>query len=67
MKETRIKEEYTRVKELFAEIEEKQKMFLDDIILIYAKIKVELEELEEIKKESGVIKVHPTDFSKQKE
>lgn len=67
MENERFKKEFNKIKSLFEDLEEKQKEFLDDAITEYVKIKIELQDLYEIEKKSGVIKIHPTDPSKQKE
>lgn len=62
-----IVKEYERIKSLFDGTDEKQMALIDGAIWECARLRVELNELHEIKKESGILKVHPTQPSLQKE
>jgi hypothetical protein len=59
--------EYERIKALFAGVDEKQLQLVDGAILECARLRVELNELHEIKKSSGLIKIHPQNPGLQKE
>lgn len=62
-----IQEEYLRIKALFAGVDEKQLELIDGAILECARLRVQLNDLNEIAKESGLIKVHPENKKLQKE
>lgn len=62
-----VSKEYERIKALFDGVDEKQLMLVDGAILECARLRVELNRLNEIVKESGLVKVHPTNPSLQKE
>lgn len=62
-----IKQEYERIKELFSGIDEKQLELVDGAIWECARLRIELNDLHEIIKESGLIKVHPKNSKMQKE
>lgn len=62
-----IKEEYERLRALFGETDEKQLQLLEGTFWECARLRIELDELGKIVKKTGLIKVHPTDPSKQKE
>ena len=61
-----IKREYKRIKELFADVDEKQLKLVDGAILEAARLRVELDRLNEIVKVSGLIKVDPNNPTRQK-
>lgn len=65
--EERIKKEYNRVKKIFADSDENLIKLLEGTIWEFARIKIELEDLHEIVKESGLIKIHPENPTMQKE
>lgn len=62
-----VAQEYKRIKELFTDTDEKQLQLLDGAFWECARLRVELDELSQIVKESGLIKVHPTNKGMQKE
>lgn len=59
--------EYQRIKSLFAGVDEKQISLVDGNILEAARLRVELNKLNEIVKVTGLVKVHPNNPSIQKE
>ena len=63
---TDFKKEYKRIKALFADVDEKQLQLVDGAIIEAARIRVELDRLNEIVKQSGLIKVDPNNPSRQK-
>lgn len=63
----KIEKEYQRIRLLFTEIDDKQLSLIDGAIQECARLKVELDDLHNIIAEAGQIKVHPDDFSLQKE
>ena len=63
---TEIKEEYERIRALFADVDEKQLQLVDGAILEAARLRVELDRLNEIVKVSGLIKVDPNNPTRQK-
>lgn len=62
-----IEEEYERIKALFDGVDEKIVQVAEGAILESARIKVELDGLHEIVKESNLIKVNKDNISLQKE
>ena len=62
-----IEKEYERIKELFNGCDENQLRLLEGTIWECARLRVELNNLHEIVKKTGLIKVHPTNPSMQKE
>ena len=67
MKLLDIRQEYERIKELFSGVDEKQLELADGAIWECARLRIELNALHEIIKESGLIKVHPKNPTMQKE
>lgn len=63
----KIEEEYQRIKSLFEGVDEKVLSLIDGAILESARIKVELDDMHEIVKESNLIKVNKENPSLQKE
>lgn len=63
---TDIKQEYERIKALFANVDENQLALVDGAILEAARLRVELDRLNEIVKVSGLIKVDPNNPTRQK-
>lgn len=62
-----INQEYERIKELFSGVDEKQLQLVDGAIWECARLRIELNDLHEIIKKSGLVKVHPDNPSMQKE
>ncbi|MFR2529339.1 MAG: zinc-binding protein [Clostridium paraputrificum] len=62
-----VQKEYERIKALFDGADESQLNLIDGAIWEAARIRVELNTLHEIVKESGLIKVHPQNPALQKE
>ena len=62
-----VQKEYERIKALFDGADESQLNLIDGAIWEAARIRVELNTLHEIVKESGLIKVHPQNLALQKE
>jgi hypothetical protein len=62
-----ITKEYERIKALFEGVGEKQMQLIDGAILECARLRVELNNLHEIVKSSGLIKVHTSNPGLQKE
>lgn len=63
---TDFRKEYKRIKALFADVDEKQLQLVDGAIIEAARLRVELDRLHEIVKQSGLIKVDPNNPSRQK-
>ena len=63
---TEIRQEYERIKALFADVDEKQLQLVDGAIIEAARLRVELDRLHEIVKRSGLIKVDPNNPMRQK-
>lgn len=63
----KIEEEYKRIKSLFDGVDEKVLSLIDGAILESARIKIELDDMHEIVKESNLIKVNKENPSLQKE
>lgn len=59
--------EYERIKSLFEGVDENQLKLVDGVILEAARSKVELDQLHEIIKKTGLMKVHPDHPMMQKE
>lgn len=66
MKLAEIEQEYERIKALFADVDEKQLQLVDGAIIEAARLRVELDRLNEIVKQSGLIKVDPNNPLRQK-
>nr|DAE61765.1 MAG TPA: hypothetical protein [Caudoviricetes sp.] len=62
-----VEEEYERIKNLFEGVDEKQLSLVDGVIIEAARTKVELDDLHEIVKETGLMQVHPKNSMLQKE
>lgn len=62
-----IQKEYERLKMLFDGADDKQLSLIDGALWEAARLRVELEELHQIKKVSGLLKVNPNNMSQQKE
>ena len=60
-------QEYERIKALFVGIEEKQLALIEVAIWKAARLKIELDGLQQIVKESGLIKTNPANPMQQKE
>ena len=63
----KIQKEYERLKNLFDGIYENNLSLLDGSLMECARLKVELDDLHEIVKETGLIKFNPNNMSQQKE
>lgn len=59
--------EYERIKALFSDVDEKQLALLDGLFIESARLKVELDEMNEIIKETGRIVTNPANPKMQKE
>lgn len=59
--------EYERLKEQLKDVDEKQLALVDGSILEAARLKVELDELNLIIKETGLLKYNPKNLAQQKE
>lgn len=62
-----VAEEYSRIKVLFTGVDEKQLSLIEGAIWEAARLRAELNRLNEIVKQSGLVKVNPTNPSQQKE
>lgn len=67
MRHLEVKKEYERIKALFANCEEDQLALVDGAIWEAARLRVELNNLHEVVKASGLVKVNPNNPSMQKE
>lgn len=67
MKILEIEKEYERIKELFSGIDENQLKLIDGAIWECARLRKEMNDLHEIIKETGLVKVNPNNPSMQKE
>ena len=63
----KIQKEYERLKNLFDGIDENNLSLLDGSLMECARLTVELDDLHEIVKETGLIKFNPNNMSQQKE
>ena len=61
-----VKKEYKRIKALFADVDEKQLKLVDGAIIEAARIRVELDRLHDIVRQSGLVKVDPDNPLRQK-
>ena len=59
--------EYERIRKLFSGIDEKQLDLIDGAIHECARLRVELNNLHEVVKKTGLVKVHPENPTMQKE
>lgn len=62
-----VNKEYDRIKALFENADEKQLELMDGAILEAAKMRVELNRLNDIKDRTGLLKVNPNNEAQQKE
>lgn len=62
-----VKKEYERIKELFKNCDENQLNLLDGLFWESARLRIELNDLHEIVKGSGLVKINPNNPSMQKE
>ena len=62
-----VQSEYERIKYLFNGVDEKQISLVDGAIMEAARLRVELERLNEIVKITGLVAVNPAKPSQQKE
>lgn len=60
-------QEFERIKALFAGVDEKQLQLVEGAIMEAARLRVELNRLHEIVKQTGLVKVHPDNPVMQKE
>ncbi|WP_394896286.1 zinc-binding protein [Clostridium paraputrificum] len=67
MKKVEVQKEYERIKELFSGVDEKQMQLIDGALWEAARLRVELNDLNKIIKETGLLKTKPGDPSMQKE
>lgn len=63
---TDFRQEYERIRALFANVDENQLALVDGAIVEAARLRVELDRLNEIVKVSGLIKVDPNNPTRQK-
>lgn len=63
---TELQKEYERIKVLFADVDEKQLQLVDGAIIEAARIRRELDNLYEISKVTGLIKVDANNPARQK-
>ena len=63
----KVEEEYNRIKELFAGCDELQMQLVDGALWEAARLRVELDDLSDIIRKTGLIKVNPNNPSMQKE
>ena len=66
MKKVEVQKEYERIKELFAGVDEKQMQLIDGALWEAARLRVELNDLNKIIKETGLLKTKPGDPYMQK-
>lgn len=62
-----IKEEYDRIRELFAGVDENQLALVDGAIVEAARLRCELDRLHGIVAKTGLVKVDPNNPQRQKE
>lgn len=60
-------QEYKRIKALFDGVDEKQLALVDGALWEAARLRVELDRLNEIVRQTGLVKVHPDNPGMQKE
>ena len=63
---TEIMHEYERIKTLFADVDDRQLQLVDGAIIEAARLRVELDRLHDIVKQSGLVKVDVNNPSRQK-
>lgn len=66
-KQMNEEQEYKRIKGLFAGVEENQLALVDGAIREAARLRVELDNLHQIIKKTGIVKIHPDNPTRQKE
>lgn len=62
-----IEREYQRIKALFSSVDEKQLELVDGTIREAARLKIELDNLHTVVKETGLIRINPQNPMQQKE
>lgn len=62
----KINEEYEKLKEIFSEADERTLKLVNGLLEETAYLKVELTGMRKVLNKTGMIKVHPSDFTKQK-
>ena len=62
-----VKQEYLRIAELFKDVDEKQLALVEGAILEAARLRVQLNHLNEIVEKTGLLKIHPENPTIQKE
>lgn len=67
MRDLEVRQEYERIRELFKDCDENQLQLLDGAIWEAARLRVELNDLNKIVVQTGLIKVNPNNLSMQKE
>lgn len=67
MRDLEVRKEYERIRELFKDCDENQLQLLDGAIWETARLRVELNDLNKIVVQTGLIKVNPNNLSMQKE
>ena len=63
---TEIMHEYERIKALFVDVDDRQLQLVDGAIIEAARLRVELDRLHDIIKQSGLVKVDVNNPSRQK-
>lgn len=63
----RVENEYEKLKNIFASVDEEQLKLIDGCLVEAARLKVELDDLHEIVKECGLMKINPKNKLQQKE
>lgn len=61
-----IRQEYERIKMLFADVDDRQLQLVDGAIIEAARLRVELDKLHDIVKQSGLVKVDANNPTRQK-
>lgn len=64
---TDVAKEYERIKDLFAGVDEKQLALIDGAIWEAARLRIELDRLNGIINQTGLVKLHPDNPGLQKE
>lgn len=65
-KSEKIQKEVEKLKEIFKDCDQSSLKLIDGLIFETAFLTVELSEMRKILNDTGMIKIHPTDFTKQK-
>lgn len=60
-------EEYARLRDIFADVDEKQLALVDGLLHEAARLRAQLDDLQEIAAKTGLVKIHQTDSTRQKE